>query len=834
MLFASRGAAAALASLCLVASAQARPYGIDDLLRQETFGAEAIDPSGRWMVFEQRDPYDHGTRYDWYTHTSEALTRLKVVDLKGPARVRALLKVDPGPGVTLGDFSPSGARLAVYRLRGASMALGVVTMASGRVTWLHVTPERPDWGRGLQWLSDSKLLVLDRPDGEPSWSYREGRASAQEAPARWAASARGAVGRTVVGSGAYAAIRPRPAPRALVEIDLARGAERRLAGGEFRDLEISPDRSRVELLEAGADIQPRANGPVQGIEGISDQALSVSILDLRSGVRRLPCPGWDAAPHLLSWSPSGAGLLVFARPEGALWSQGRVLEIDAADGRSRPVAGDLRPVLDLRPEMAHAAWMGEDVVVLARPADSAEGRPDWFRLSPGGPINLTKDLPSAPRRLQAIDAAQFTTLAGDAVWRVSRSGVATRLATGAAHPVEAPRTSAGTQRLDLVAGAGAWITTDSLSGPELQWLDAAGPHEILRLPPGAETGLIASRRFGAALVTGANAQGVKTMSLVRQGQATPLAQINLALDEVPPPVVRTVRHQGPDGQMLTSWLFLPPQPGPSPPPLVVQAYAGAVYPTAPRDYPGERGFLTHIQMLVGHGYAVLVASLPLTPRHPDPMAGLGGRLCEIVDAVAADPDLRRRIDLDRVALWGHSYGGYTVMAAIAQTDRFRAAVALSGLSDLISKWEAMPAAYRAAPEEGLHNNWSSGSVESGQDNMGAPPWVDLQRYIRNSPFFFADSIKTPLLLIHGDQDVIPLPQSEAMFSALYRQDKDAILVTYWGEGHLIVSPGNVRDLYRQAFAFLDKNFERPATPSDAAQPKNPEAAPASSAPMPPR
>jgi dipeptidyl aminopeptidase/acylaminoacyl peptidase len=265
---------------------------------------------------------------------------------------------------------------------------------------------------------------------------------------------------------------------------------------------------------------------------------------------------------------------------------------------------------------------------------------------------------------------------------------------------------------------------------------------------------------------------------------------------------------------------------------VVQAYEGLSYPVAPRDYPGERGFLINIQTLVGHGYAVLVASLPLPKTQPDPMADLGGRLGGIVDAMAADPDLSRQVDLERVALWGQSYGGYTVMAAIAQTDRFRAAVALSGLSDLISKWETMPAVYRAAPEEGLHNNWSSGSVESGQDRMGAPPWVDPGRYIRNSPLFLAPRIRTPLLLIHGDQDVIPLPQSEAMFSALFRQDKDAMLITYFGEGHVIVSPGNVRDLYRRAFAFLDAQFSRGGPASAATPPRNPEPAPASGAPRP--
>jgi dipeptidyl aminopeptidase/acylaminoacyl peptidase len=226
---------------------------------------------------------------------------------------------------------------------------------------------------------------------------------------------------------------------------------------------------------------------------------------------------------------------------------------------------------------------------------------------------------------------------------------------------------------------------------------------------------------------------------------------------------------------------------------------------------------------------VLVPSLPTPRADPGPMADLGPRLVAIVDAAAADPVLRGAFDPARVALWGYSFGGYTVDAAIGQTDRFRAAIAIAGPSEFISQWETMPALHRSVPEEGLMINWSAGSVETGQEEMGAPPWVDAQRYLANSPVMAADRIHTPLLLIHGDQDAVPLTQSEAMFSALYRQDKDAILVTYWGEGHAFTSPGNVRDLFARAFSFLDAHF---ATAGAAENPVNREDGPASGAPTP--
>ena len=63
----------------------------------------------------------------------------------------------------------------------------------------------------------------------------------------------------------------------------------------------------------------------------------------------------------------------------------------------------------------------------------------------------------------------------------------------------------------------------------------------------------------------------------------------------------------------------------------------------------------------------------------------------------------------------------------------------------------------------------------------------------------------PVLLIHGDLDK-DLSQPQGLFAALYRQNKDAVLVTYRGEGHIIQGPANVRDEYDRVFGFLDRHL----------------------------
>jgi dipeptidyl aminopeptidase/acylaminoacyl peptidase len=106
-------------------------------------------------------------------------------------------------------------------------------------------------------------------------------------------------------------------------------------------------------------------------------------------------------------------------------------------------------------------------------------------------------------------------------------------------------------------------------------------------------------------------------------------------------------------------------------------------------------------------------------------------------------------------------------------------------------------------------------AESGQTRMGEPPWRDLWRYIRNSPVYYADRVQTPLMIIQGDLDYVPMQQGEEFFTALYRQGKEAKFVRYWGEGHVISSPANIRDMWQRIFTWFDGHLKRDKAQEDA-------------------
>jgi dipeptidyl aminopeptidase/acylaminoacyl peptidase len=160
-------------------------------------------------------------------------------------------------------------------------------------------------------------------------------------------------------------------------------------------------------------------------------------------------------------------------------------------------------------------------------------------------------------------------------------------------------------------------------------------------------------------------------------------------------------------------------------------------------------------------------------------------------------------DPKRLFVMGQSFGGFSTYGLVTQTNRFTAAVSLAGLSNLISLYSQFDARVRYTdnPQENL---FQASLSEGGQIAMGSPPWKDLGRYIRNSPIFFVDRVQTPLMIIQGDMDYVAMQQGEEFFMSLYRQGKRASFVRYWGEGHVLESPANIRDMWNRVFAWFDE------------------------------
>jgi dipeptidyl aminopeptidase/acylaminoacyl peptidase len=237
--------------------------------------------------------------------------------------------------------------------------------------------------------------------------------------------------------------------------------------------------------------------------------------------------------------------------------------------------------------------------------------------------------------------------------------------------------------------------------------------------------------------------------------------------------------------------------------MVTWVYAGQEYPSEKPSPLTQIDFdhYLNLQLLAARGYIVLMPSMPLKDvgEASDPYTELTKGVLPAVDQAIASG----YADPKRLGLMGQSYGGYSTYGLVTQTNRFQAAIALAGFSDLISIYGTFIAQlrYESSPQEVF---FQESIAETGQNRMGNPPWKDLGRYLRNSPIFYADRVETPLLIVQGDLDGEPIQQGEEFFTALYRQGKRARFVRYWGEEHFLDSPANIRDFWHRAYAWFDE------------------------------
>jgi len=233
---------------------------------------------------------------------------------------------------------------------------------------------------------------------------------------------------------------------------------------------------------------------------------------------------------------------------------------------------------------------------------------------------------------------------------------------------------------------------------------------------------------------------------------------------------RLVDYYSVDGEALHGALLLPAnyEEGKKYP-LIVDPYGGSYRSTSVFRFGLSGAGVENLQILATRGYAVL---LPDTPMHSNsPMADIAKTVIPAVDRVVelgiADPN--------RLGIMGHSYGGYSTLAVIVQSTRFKAAVDSAGPADLVSDYGIM---------DDTGSSWAIGWAETGQGRMGGTPWQFRDRYIENSPVFYLDRVQTPLLIVQGELDkAVPYQQANEVFVALRRLGKEVVYAKYGGEDH---------------------------------------------------
>ena len=220
-----------------------------------------------------------------------------------------------------------------------------------------------------------------------------------------------------------------------------------------------------------------------------------------------------------------------------------------------------------------------------------------------------------------------------------------------------------------------------------------------------------------------------------------------------------------DGEKIDGWILIPD--GKTKAPMVLEIHGG---PKTAYGY----AFMFEFYYLLSEGFAVVFSNPRGSAGYSEKFAlqiqgHYGERdymdLMECVDYVLS----HYPVDAEKLFVTGGSYGGFMTNWIVGHTDRFRAAVTQRSISNQISFWGTSDI-----------GPW----FNKDQIGGGADLWDRFEHYWDKSPLKYARNIKTPLLIIHSEEDYrCPVEQAYQLFYALKMQKRDTKLVLFPGENH---------------------------------------------------
>jgi len=249
------------------------------------------------------------------------------------------------------------------------------------------------------------------------------------------------------------------------------------------------------------------------------------------------------------------------------------------------------------------------------------------------------------------------------------------------------------------------------------------------------------------------------------------------------------RYASFDAESVPVFLFEPEGDGPFP--VVVTVHGGPESQWLPWFAPS---FAPLTQYLVSRGYAVAAPNVRGSSgygKRYEHLDDVDLRLDSVRDLASLHEWLSARptIDASRAVVYGRSYGGYMVLAALAfQPELWAAGIESVGISNLVSFLENT-SPYRRAVREREY-----GSLEH-----------DRELLVAASPMTHIDAIQAPLFIQHGRNDPrVPVSESEHIHALLEENGVQCELLIFEDEGHTVQKLSNRIETFRRAVAFLDR------------------------------
>jgi dipeptidyl aminopeptidase/acylaminoacyl peptidase len=270
---------------------------------------------------------------------------------------------------------------------------------------------------------------------------------------------------------------------------------------------------------------------------------------------------------------------------------------------------------------------------------------------------------------------------------------------------------------------------------------------------------------------------------------TPLTHMNAEiLKEIEFGEASSFKFRGWNGEDIQAWQVKPPGFDPNKKyPLLLLMHGGPE-----NSWPNDFHYRWNPQLFAAAGYVVIMpnfhGSSGFGLKFMDAIKGQWGGapyedLMKSVDTALTWP----YIDTTRVAAAGASYGGYMANWVEGHTDRFRTIVSHDGLYDLTTSL------------------YASDFVGGLQQEFKGTPWENPQALVSQAPATYAKNFKTPMLVIHGEQDFrVDLGQGLAMFQVLQAKHVPSKLLVFQEENHWVLKPADNIFWYHTVLDWLDE------------------------------
>jgi len=256
--------------------------------------------------------------------------------------------------------------------------------------------------------------------------------------------------------------------------------------------------------------------------------------------------------------------------------------------------------------------------------------------------------------------------------------------------------------------------------------------------------------------------------------------------------VESFRFPSFDGLEVEAFLTRPlPSEAAGKRPLIVVLHGG------PHGQQGP-AFDFKAQVYAAQGWATLMVNYRGSTGYGQKLADAiygdqdGGEARDVLAAVEAALTRYPWLDASRMGLEGGSYGGQLTNWIVTQSDRFRAVISIAGIANLVSF------NYTAYYHDYL-------AVEFG----AFPHQGDLMdRLFQRSPLRHVARVKTPVLLLHGENDNdVPVTEAEQFFVALKDVGVETVFVRYPREGHGLRETGHLIDALNRSIDWYRGHFD---------------------------